>query len=252
MLTQQTIDTLRQLKLAAMAEAYSRQTQDPDCHQLSFDERMGLLVDYEWIYRQDRQLARRLREAHLKILACVEDFDYEASRGLDRMVIRQLATGKWLQAHQHVLITGPTGVGKTYLSCALANAACRQGYRARYYRLSRLLDELTIAKGDGSYTKMMNQLAKVDLLILDDWGLAPLTAAESREVLEILDDRTALRSTCIASQLPLPLWHQHFTDPTVADAILDRLVHTAYKIQLSGESMRKRMSSLQNQTISDM
>ena len=229
LLHQQTLQTLRMLRLTAMADAYVRQTQDPEIATLTFDERLGLLVDQEWTHRQDRLLNRLLREARLKLPACPEDIDYQASRGLEGSTVRQLAMGQWLQAHHNLLIVGPTGVGKTFLACALGNAACRQGYRTRYYRLSRLLGDIQIAKGDGSYRRLLNQVAKVDLLILDDWGLAPLSGTESREILEVLDDRI-LHSTCVVSQLPLHLWHQHFADSTVADAVLDRLIYTSHKI----------------------
>lgn len=240
MLTQQTIETLKRMRLTGMAEALSAQAHRPDVTELSFEERLGLLVDYEWTYRQDRRLARLLKQARLKLPACLEDIDYRHPRGLDRAVMRSLADGQWLRHHQNILITGPTGVGKTYIACALANLACRQGLGARYYRTPRLLAELAIARGDGSYPKLMNQLAKIDLLVLDDWGLAPLTSAEVRDLLEIIEDRYQSRSTIVASQVPLENWHGHMADPTVADAILDRLVHNAHKLFLKGESMRKQ------------
>lgn len=249
MLTNQTVETLRKLRLNAMAEAYTRQLQDAQHQELSFDERFGLLVDHEWTERQNRQLARLLRDAHLKIHAHPEELDYQTPRGLDRSLIRHLFTGQWLTAHHNLLVSGPTGVGKTFLICALGMAACRQGFRVRYHRLSRLLQDIFIAKGDGSYTRLAQQLTKVDLLILDDWGLAPLTVAESRELLDILDDRVSLHSTCLASQIPIELWYQHFADPTLADAILDRIIHNSHKIILKGDSMRKLTSSLSSESI---
>ncbi len=239
MLTQQTIDRLHQMRLSGMAEAFLVQLQNPDYQGLSFEERFGLLVDHEWTYRQNRRLARLLREAKLRLSACLEDVDYHHPRDLDRSLLRSLSSGDWIRARQNVLITGPTGVGKTYLACALAHAACRQGFRARYYRLPRLLAELAIARGDGSYPKVLHHLARIDLLVLDDWGIAPFTDAQSRDLLEVLEDRVQARSTIVASQLPIEHWHGLLPDPTVADAILDRLVHNAYKIALKGESMRK-------------
>ena len=236
---QGTFDNLRHLRLPAMAQAYQQQLQNPHAHELSFDERFGLLVDHEITSRQNRQIGRLLREARLKVSASPEDIDYETHRGLDRALIRQLLSGQWLTARHNLFVTGPTGVGKTFLVCALATAACRQGFHVRYYRLSRLFQDILLAKGDGSFGKLAAQLTKVDLLILDDWGLAPLAAAESRELLDILDDRVSLHSTCLASQLPEDMWYSHFADATLADAVLDRLVHRAYRITLKGESMRK-------------
>jgi DNA replication protein DnaC len=244
MLTHPTLETLRKLLLNAMADAYIRQLEDPRLNELTFDERFGLLTDFEWTARQNRQLHRLLRDAHLRVQASPEEIDYEASRELDRTLTRQLLTGQWISGHHNLLVTGPTGVGKTFLICALATAACRQGFRVRYYRVSRLLQAIYISKGDGSYAKLANQLNKMDLLILDDWGLAPLVTADCRELLDLLDDRSSLRSTCFASQWPLEHWHQQFSDPTLADAVLDRLIHNAYSLKLQGPSMRKRNSSL--------
>lgn len=245
MLTHKTVDRLHQMRLWGMAEAFVAQLQKPDYQELSFEERFGLLVDQEWTHRQNRRLARLLRQARLRLPACLEDIDYRHPRGLDRSLLRSLATGDWLRARQNVLITGPTGVGKTFIACALANAACRQGFTARYYRVPRLLAELGIARGDGSYPRLLNQLARTDLLVLDDWGLAPFTDAQGRDLLEVVDDRAQARSTIVASQLPVEHWHGLLPDPTVADAILDRLVHNAHKIALRGESMRKMASQLQ-------
>lgn len=242
-LIQQTVETLRKMRLTGMAEALLSQARQPDSNELSFEERIGLLVDYEWTYRQNRRLARLLKQAKLRMPACMEDIDYQHPRGLDRALMRSLANCQWLYHHQNVLISGPTGVGKTFLACALANQACRHGFSARYYRTPRLLTELGIARGDGSYPKLMNQLAKVNLLVLDDWGLATLTAAESRDLLEVIEDRCQSHSTIVASQLPIEDWHTTMGDPTVADAVLDRLVHNAHKLILKGEFMRKLKAS---------
>jgi DNA replication protein DnaC len=239
MLTQQTLQTLRDLHLRGMAEAYETQLRDPQVHALSFDERLGLLADQEWSRRQSRRLARRLQEAKLPLAATIEDIDYTMPRGLDRALIRTLAEGRWLHEHQSVLITGPAGVGKTYLASALGNAACRQECTARYYRLSLLLADLGIAKADGSYPRLLARLAKTDLLLLDEWGLVPLSVADARELLDVVDDRCTTRSTVIASQLPVDAWHGTIPDPSLADALLDRVVHTAHKIAMRGESMRK-------------
>ncbi|MCL6446145.1 MAG: IS21-like element helper ATPase IstB [Alicyclobacillus sp.] len=249
MLKNHTIETLRQLRLNAMAEAYARQQQDTHMNELSFDERFGLLVDHEWTARQNRLLTRLLREAHLKITAAPEEIDYQVPRGLDRSLIQHLLTGKWLTQRHNVLISGPAGAGKTFLACALATSACRQGFQVRYYRLSRLLHDMMMAKGDGSYGRLSKSIAKIDLLIVDDWGLAALSTPEARELLDILDDRTLQHSTCVVSQLPIDLWHEQFSDPTLADAVLDRLVHNAYRINLKGESMRKVMNGLSNEEI---
>lgn len=239
MLTQQTVETLRRMRLDGMAEAFLAQMESPATSGLSFEERFGLLVDCEMTYRQNRRLKRLLKEAHLKMAACLEDIDWQKPRGLDRSIVMNLSSCQWVLAHQSVLISGPTGVGKTYLCCALANQACRYGYSARYYRAPRLFSDIAIARGDGSYHKLMNHLAKTDLLVIDDWGLAALNMNETRDLLEVMEDRCETRSTVIASQLPIEDWHHAMPDPTAADAILDRLVHTAHKIVLRGESMRK-------------
>lgn len=239
MLLQPTLEKLRAMRLLGMAQALVSQSQQPDMGRLSFEERLGLLVDEEWTYRQNRRLQRLLKEAKLRLAAVPEDIDYHTPRGLDRGMMQALLRGDWIRAHQTVLICGPTGVGKTFLACALAHAACRLGFSARYYRVPRLLSELALAHADGSYPKRLAQLGRVEVMVLDDWGLAPLSAAEGRELLEVIDDRTQRRATVVASQLPLEHWHDVIADPSVADAILDRLLHTAHKIVLKGESMRK-------------
>lgn len=239
MLNHPTLDQLRALRLDGMAKAFEEQMQIGSVSELTFEERLGLLIDREVTVRSDRRLKTRLRQARLRqAVACVEDIDFRTRRGLDRKHFMSLASCDWIAHHKNVLLTGPTGVGKTYLSCALANKACREGYSVRYLRLGRFLDDLGLAHADGRYPKLMSQLARTDLLVLDDWGLAPLGDADRRELLEILEDRHELRSTMVTSQLPIATWHDAIGQPTLADAILDRLVHNAYRIELHGESMR--------------
>jgi len=238
-LTQPTLQRLQEMKLEGMAEALAQQMEQPDVQALPFEERLGLLVDHEWTYRRNRRLKRLLSQAKFRMSACMEDINYRVPRGLDHGVMRSLAACQWIQAGRNALVTGPTGVGKTYIACALGHAACRQGFRTRYYRVPRLLFDLTVAKGDGSYPTFMNRLVKVHLLILDDWGMTPLSTTEGRELLEIIEERYDRASTIVASQLPLDQWYQAIDDPTVADAILDRLVHNAHKITMKGESMRR-------------
>ena len=244
MLNHPTLDKLQNLRFIGMAKALTEQMSLPDIDQLSFEERLGLLIDREVTERDDRRLTTRLRQAKLKQNACLEDMDFKHNRGLDKSLMLDLAQCQWVKKHLNILITGPTGVGKTWIACALAQKACREGFSSLYLRLPRLLQELPIAKGDGTYTKLLNKLAKVEVLILDDWGLSTLIAEQRRDLLEILEDRHDCRSTIVTSQLPLDKWHHIIDDPTLADAILDRLVHNAYKITLKGESMRKKKAML--------
>ena len=246
MLNHPTLDKLYTLRFTGMAKALTEQATLPDLHDLSFEERLGLLVDREMTEREDRRLTARLRQAKLKHQACMEDIDYRHARHLDKSLLRDLAQCQWIRQHLNVLITGPTGVGKTWIACALAHKACCEGYNALYLRLPRLLEMLPIAKGDGSYAKLLTRLAKLDLLVLDDWGLSPLHSDQRRDLLEIVEDRHEHRSTIVTSQLPIDQWHDMIGDPTLADAILDRLVHSAYKITLKGESMRKIKADLTN------
>jgi DNA replication protein DnaC len=235
-----TLDRLRGLRLGAMADAYVAQHHDAPTTGLGFDERFSMLVDAEHLFRDNRALTRRLKEAKLRIPhACLEDLDTTPRRGLERALVRQLATGRWVAEHHHVLITGATGVGKTYLACALGQQACRQGARVLYRRVPRLFDELALARADGSYPHLLARLARIDVLVLDDWGLAPLTDLQRQDLLEVLEDRDGTRSTVITSQLPRDQWHDFLGEPTIADAILDRVVHRAVAITLTGPSRRK-------------
>lgn len=245
MLTQQTLHHLHALKLTGMREAFEQQLAQPSTHELSFEERFALLVEREVLYRDNRRLSRLLKEAKLRLGgACIEDIDYRQPRGLNRPQIASLAAGDYLRAHHSLCLSGPTGTGKTFIACALGNQACRQGLSVRYFRLPRLLESLTVAHADGSYARLMGQLARVDLLILDDFGVQPLTASQRNDLMELIEDRHGLRSTLIASQLPIEHWYEFIGEPTLADAILDRLLHNAHRLQLSGESMRKRRSDL--------
>lgn len=240
MLQEPTFERLRALKLDALAEAWRKQQADPAIGALGFDERLGLLVDAEWIHRENKRLKRTLTEAKLRITgACVEDLDYAAGRALDRAVVRQLATCRWIEERLSVVITGATGTGKTYVACALAQQACRRGFRVLYRRVPRLLEELALARADGSWAKVLARFARVDVLVLDDWGMAPLRESERRDLIEVIEDREGLRSTILASQLPVGRWHDHIGDPTIADALCDRILHRAHRIELKGPSRRK-------------
>ena len=245
MLPHPTLDKLDQLRFQGMAGALREQLASPEVEGLTFLERLGLLIDREMTEREDRRLKSRLRRAGLRQQAAMEDLDYRAARGLDRPLMLQLASGDWVRRKQNVVITGPTGVGKSFIACSLAHKACLHGHGALYHRLPRLLEDLELARGDGRYLKLLRQLSKIDVLVLDDWGLTYLTAPQQRDLLELLDDRHERRSTIATSQLPVSAWHEAMADPTLADAMLDRLIHNAYRIELHGDSMRKQKSELQ-------
>ena len=243
MLTHPTIDKLKQLRLFTMAKTLE-QTEGSILQELSFEERLGLLIDMEITARDNQRLQHRLRKAKLKHTACVEDIDYLTPRGLDKSQVAALTHCQWINVHQNILIVGPTGTGKTFLACAFAHKACLMGYTARYYRLPRLLADVQLSKGDGRYSALMNELAKVNVLLLDDFGLTPFTEDHRRDLLEILDERHEKHATIVTSQLPIKHWHETLANATLADAILDRLVHNAHRIQMKGESMRKKKSLL--------
>ena len=240
MLTTPTLDRLNGLRLPTFALAWQAQQQDPAATALGFDERLALLVDAEYLARENKRVQTALKEAKLRLSqACVEDIDYAARRELDKALVRQLATGRWIHEHHNILITGMTGTGKTYVACALAQQACRQGHRALYRRVPRLFEELTLAHADGSYLRLLARFARADVLVLDDWGLGGLRDQDRRDLLEMLEDRTGTRSTIVTSQLPPTKWHDYLADPTTADAICDRLLHPAHRLALKGPSRRK-------------
>ena len=250
MLLHPTIEKLRALKLPGMARALEEQQSQRDIGSFTFEERLGLLLDHESTLRDGKVLAARLSRAKLKLAATPEDVDFKAARGLDKNVFMALMDTSWVNAHRNVLITGPTGVGKTYLACAIANQTCRRGHTALDVRMTRLFPALALAKVDGRYPKMLAQFAKVDVLLLDDWGLAPMTPEARHDLLEIIDDRHGRKSTIVTSQLPTDHWHEAIGDATLADAILDRLVHSAHILKLSGESQRKKRNKLTSAEVS--
>jgi DNA replication protein DnaC len=246
MLNQQTINKLHELKLTGMAEAFADQIKQPDMDTLSFAERFGLIVDRQWTWKENNRMERYLKNARMKLNACVEDIDYKTPRGIDQSVMMSLISCDWVKRHHNIIITGPTGAGKTFLACALTNKACREGYRALYVRSPTFSYQMALAKGDGSYGKTITKLAKTHVLVIDDLGLAPMTDAERRDLLEVIEERHGHASTIITSQLPVEHWHEQIGDPTIADAILDRLIHNAHKINLSmkGDSLRKKYAGL--------
>ena len=244
MLTQPLLDKLSRLRLGALRVALEEQLQSTQYADLPFEDRLGLLVDRECTQRDNNRLKRRLQTAKLPAPATIEDLNMSASRGLDRRLILHLAQGEWIRQHLNILVLGPTGVGKTFLSCALAHSACRYDFTVRYYRTSRLLHQLSLAHADGSYPNLLETFARTQLLVFDDWLRDPLTRSQSQDLLEILDDRYGRSSTLVATQVPVADWHARFPDPTIGDAILDRLIHNAYRLRLEGESRRKIDSPL--------
>lgn len=248
MLTQPTIDKLNAMRLYAMAHAFQEQAANPNMAQLSFEERFGLIVDHQMTVLENTRMQSRLKAAKLRLPACIEDLDFRPDREMDRSQIMSLTSNQWVRGKQNILITGPTGAGKSYLACALAQKACRDGHTTFYQRTPRLFHELAVARHDGRYLKLMSSLGKCEVLILDDFLLSSISRDEQRELLEIIEDRYGRRSTIVTSQLPIKAWHDAMQDPTMADAILDRLVHNGHKVELKGDSMRKKQSSLDRKT----
>lgn len=244
MLLHPTLEKLTTLRFTGMATALDEQMQMNSLDDMGFEERLGILLDREIAVRQTKRMNTRLRKAKLRQDSCIEDIDFRHPRGLDRSLIMRLASCEWIKDHNNLIITGPTGVGKTYLSCAFAQKACREGFNTLYVRMTKLFEDLSLAKGDGRYLKLLTSFAKADLLVLDDYGLDQLGREQRHDLLEILEDRHGLRSTLVTSQLPIDHWHEQIGDPTLADAILDRLVHCAHKIKLKGDSMRKKNTNL--------
>jgi DNA replication protein DnaC len=244
MLEQPMMEKLTAMRLIGMVDALKAQQQDPAARELSFLERLGLLVDQQWSWRQNQALQRRLHVAKLKNGACVEEIDYRAARGLDKSVIRALTQNSaWVQQHENIFVLGPTGVGKSFLACALAQKACRDGNSALYLRAAALFRDLALARADGSLRHLLARLSRLDVLVIDDWAMAPLSETERRDFWEICEDRYQMRSTILTSQLPVSRWHEQIGDATAADGILDRLVHNAHRIEMKGESMRKKRSA---------
>jgi len=240
MLNNQTIDKLSGMRLSAMAREYRRQLESIPTSSLGFEERFGMLVDSEWTARKNNLLQRLLKIAGLRIRnACLEDLDYAPQHNLDKNMVSRLANCNWVNEGRNLIICGATGTGKTYLASAFGNAACRQGFKVKYYRVNRLLTDLTIGHGDGSYNKLMRDLKKMDLIILDDFGMAILDPLSSRDLLEVIEDRFGAKSTIIATQLPVTKWHDLFEDSTIADAILDRVIHNSHRFEPKGDSKRK-------------
>lgn len=240
MLNQPTMEKLLTMRLHGMVEALKTQEQDPSVNELSFLERLSLLVDQQWSWRENQALERRLKAAKLRGPACVEDIDYRAARGLDKSVVRALANSAWVRNHENIFVIGPCGVGKSFIALALAQKACRDGHSALYLRAAALLRDLALARADGSLRQLLARLSRIDVLVIDDWAMAPLSEVERREIWEVCEDRYQTRSTILTSQLPLSRWHEQIGDPTIADGILDRLVHNAHRIEMRGESMRKK------------
>lgn len=236
------MEKLRTLRLSGMVKAFEHQLKTEDMQSLSFDDRLGMLADHEMTERENRVMNTRLKTAKLKEQACVENIDFRHTREIEKSTVRTLATCQWIAKHRFLLVTGSTGTGKTYMSCALAHRACQHGYRTLYTRAPRLFHDLSIARADGSYNRLLSKLAKTDLLLIDDFGLVALNDDSARDLLEVIDDRVNTRSTLIASQFPVDTWHQTIANATFADAILDRVVHNSYKLKLKGPSLRDRES----------
>ena len=241
MLNQPTMEKLHAMKLYGLADAFRTQLETTDSHQLSFEERFALLVDQQWQWKENRALSRRLRAAKLKERAVIEDVNYHHPRRLDRKLLRTLASSDWVRRKLNIVFNGPTGIGKTWLACALAQKACRDGFSVLHRKTSELFRELAIAHADGSLGRMLLRLAQIDVLLLDDFAMAPLKDSERRDFLEVCDDRYQRRSMILTSQMPVAHWHQQIGDPTIADSILDRLLHNSYRLELEGESMRKTL-----------
>ena len=244
MLKQPTIEKLNAMGLTAMAQAFTEQLNCPDMAALTFEERFGLLVDQQMTAIENRRMRNRLKNARLRLSASIEDLDFKSGRSLDRSTIMSLAQNQWVKSHHNILVTGPTGAGKSYLACALAQKACRDGHTTLYQRLPKLLQDIAISRLDGRYNKIMATIVKCEILILDDLLISPLSLNDQKELLEIIEERYDRKATIVTSQLPIKAWHDAMQDKTLADAILDRLVHNAYKLELKGESMRRKKSSL--------
>lgn len=244
MLLHPTLEKLNTMRFTGMAAALHEQMEMDGLEDMPFEERLGILLDREQAVRETRRMKTRLRKAKLRHEAAVEDIDFRHPRGLDKSLVARLADCQWIKKHNNLIITGPTGVGKSYLACAFAHKACREGYSALYIRITKLFEDLSLAKGDGRYLKLLTGYAKMDLLVLDDYGLVELNQEQRHDLLEILEDRHGLKSTLVTSQLPVKHWHEQVGDPTLADAILDRLLHSAHRIELAGDSMRKKQADL--------
>lgn len=244
MLLHPTLEKLTTMRFSGMAMALEEQMKMNGLEEMGFEERLGLLLDHELAVRETRRIKTRLSKAKLRQDGSIEDIDFRHPRGLDKSLVLRLSDCQWIKDHNNLIITGPTGVGKSYLACAFAQKACRVGFSALYLRMTKLFEDLSLAKGDGRYLKLLTSFAKADLLVLDDYGLMPLNQEQRHDFLEILEDRHDLKSTLVTSQLPIEHWHEQIGDPTLADAILDRLVHNAHKIKLEGESMRKKKANL--------
>jgi DNA replication protein DnaC len=244
MLTEATLEKMQEMRMSAMADAFRHQLESTQWSDLGFEDRLGMLIDTEWTNREQRKLARRIKAAKLRYAASLEDIDFKTPRGLDKSAVLSLGTCGWLTEKQNLIVTGPTGTGKSFLACAFVERACRSGFSAYYVRAPRLLQDLAVARGDGSYGRRLLKLAKTNLLAIDDWLINALKDSERRDLLEVLEDRAESASTLIATQLPVKAWHEAIGEPTLADAICDRLIHRAHRIELKGTSMRERRSEL--------